>query len=65
MTKFWSMIMKRILLIDNFYLFRIGYLYTYWGPLGFVIFVTMVREAIDDFKRWQRDREVNQSRSLY
>jgi len=41
---------------------RIGYLYTYWGPLGFVIFVTMVREAIDDFKRWQRDREVNQSR---
>jgi len=41
---------------------RIGYLYTYWGPLGFVIFVTMVREAIDDIKRWQRDREVNHSR---
>lgn len=38
---------------------RIGYLYTYWGPLGFVISVTMVREAIDDFRRWQRDREVN------
>jgi len=41
---------------------RIGYLYTYWGPLGFVISVTMVREAIDDIKRWQRDREVNSAR---
>jgi phospholipid-translocating ATPase len=41
---------------------RIGYLYTYWGPLGFVISVTMIREAIDDFRRYQRDREVNSSR---
>jgi len=41
---------------------RIGYLYTYWGPLGFVISVTMIREAIDDIKRWQRDREVNLAR---
>lgn len=41
---------------------RIGYLYTYWGPLGFVISVTMIREAIDDIKRWQRDREVNMAR---
>jgi len=41
---------------------RIGYLYTYWGPLGFVISVTMVREAIDDIRRWQRDREVNQGK---
>ncbi|PAA62254.1 hypothetical protein BOX15_Mlig029437g1 [Macrostomum lignano] len=38
---------------------RIGYLYTYWGPLGFVVFVTMVREAVDDFRRWRRDRELN------
>ena len=41
---------------------RIGYLYTYWGPLCFVISVTMIREAIDDFRRFQRDREVNSSR---
>merc|ERR1740128_1435197 len=41
---------------------RIGYLYTYWGPLGFVISVTMIREAIDDIRRWQRDREVNLTR---
>jgi len=41
---------------------RIGYLYTYWGPLGFVISVTMIREAIDDIRRWQRDRDVNSAR---
>ncbi|PIK43027.1 putative phospholipid-transporting ATPase IIA [Apostichopus japonicus] len=39
--------------------FRIGYLYTYWGPLAFVIFVNMCREALDDFRRFCRDREVN------
>ncbi|KAJ6649236.1 putative phospholipid-transporting ATPase IIB [Pseudolycoriella hygida] len=38
---------------------RIGYLYTYWGPLGFVLTVTICREAIDDFRRHKRDREVN------
>ncbi|XP_048762604.1 probable phospholipid-transporting ATPase IIB [Ostrea edulis] len=38
---------------------RIGYLYTYWGPLGFVIFVTMCREALDDFRRYRRDKEAN------
>lgn len=38
---------------------RIGYLYTYWGPLGFVLTVTICREAIDDFRRHQRDHEVN------
>ncbi|XP_076041480.1 putative phospholipid-transporting ATPase IIA isoform X2 [Oratosquilla oratoria] len=38
---------------------RIGYLYTYWGPLGFVIVVTMIRELVDDIRRKQRDKEVN------
>lgn len=38
---------------------RISYLYTYWGPLGFVLTVTICREAVDDFRRYQRDREVN------
>lgn len=41
---------------------RIGYLYTYWAPLGFVISVALVRELIDDFRRFQRDREVNGSK---
>ncbi len=43
---------------------RIGYLYTYWGPLCFVLSVTMVREATDDFRRFQRDREVNGSKYI-
>ena len=38
---------------------RVGYLYTYWGPLVFVILVAMCREAVDDFLRYRRDKEVN------
>ncbi|GFO25333.1 phospholipid-transporting ATPase [Plakobranchus ocellatus] len=38
---------------------RTGYLYTYWGPLAFVIFVTMCREAVDDYRRYLRDKEAN------
>ncbi|RZF36513.1 hypothetical protein LSTR_LSTR008848 [Laodelphax striatellus] len=38
---------------------RLGYLYTYWGPLCFVLMVTISREAVDDFRRHQRDNEVN------
>ncbi|XP_041974291.1 probable phospholipid-transporting ATPase IIB [Aricia agestis] len=40
---------------------RIGYLYTYWGPLCFVLSVTLIREAIDDFRRYRRDKEVNRN----
>lgn len=32
---------------------RIGYLYTYWGPLCFVLAVTLFREAVDDFRRYR------------
>lgn len=38
---------------------RIGYPYTYWGPLCFVLAVTICREAVDDIRRHQRDHEVN------
>ncbi|XP_073961977.1 LOW QUALITY PROTEIN: probable phospholipid-transporting ATPase IIB [Choristoneura fumiferana] len=41
---------------------RIGYLYTYWGPLCFVLAVTLFREAVDDFRRYRRDKEVNRQR---
>ncbi|CAI8041365.1 Probable phospholipid-transporting ATPase IIB, partial [Geodia barretti] len=41
---------------------RIGFLYTYWGPLGFVLAVTTIRELLDDFKRFLRDMEVNNQR---
>uniref|UniRef100_A0A672QJC1 Phospholipid-transporting ATPase n=1 Tax=Sinocyclocheilus grahami TaxID=75366 RepID=A0A672QJC1_SINGR len=38
---------------------KIGYLYTYWAPLGFVLAVTMVREAVDEVRRCRRDKEMN------
>ncbi|KAM4029014.1 putative phospholipid-transporting ATPase IIB isoform 2-T2 [Anomaloglossus baeobatrachus] len=38
---------------------KIGYLYTYWAPLGFVLAVTMVREATDEYRRFKRDKEMN------
>uniref|UniRef100_A0A8C3BGT2 Phospholipid-transporting ATPase n=1 Tax=Cairina moschata TaxID=8855 RepID=A0A8C3BGT2_CAIMO len=38
---------------------KIGYLYTYWAPLGFVLTVTVVREAVDEYRRYKRDKEMN------
>ncbi|XP_078484830.1 putative phospholipid-transporting ATPase IIA [Ciona intestinalis] len=38
---------------------KIGFLYTYWAPLGFVLSVTLIREAFDELKRYYRDKEIN------
>uniref|UniRef100_A0A9J2PBC9 Phospholipid-transporting ATPase n=1 Tax=Ascaris lumbricoides TaxID=6252 RepID=A0A9J2PBC9_ASCLU len=38
---------------------QIGAPITYWGPLGFVLTITLIREALDDFVRFLRDRELN------
>ncbi|KAI8909700.1 hypothetical protein EDD86DRAFT_190542 [Gorgonomyces haynaldii] len=38
---------------------QIGYLISYFGPLGFVLVVTIGKEAYDDLKRYQRDKEAN------
>ena len=38
---------------------KVGYLYTYWAPLGFVLAVTVIREAVDDFLRYRRDKAIN------
>lgn len=38
---------------------KIGSILTYWGPLTFVLVLTLIREAIDDIRRYQRDKEVN------
>lgn len=34
-------------------------IYTYWAPLGFVLAVTLIREAVDDILRYKRDKAVN------
>lgn len=41
---------------------QIGAPITYWGPLGFVLTITLIREAFDDFVRFLRDRELNSAR---
>ena len=38
---------------------KVGLLVTYVAPLAFVLAVTMLKEAYDDFKRFQRDKELN------
>lgn len=38
---------------------RIGLPYTYWGPLSFVLLVTICREVVDDVRRHRRDKEIN------
>lgn len=38
---------------------QVGLLFTYVAPLALVLFLTMLKEAYDDFKRFQRDKEAN------
>eukprot|EP01132_Coremiostelium_polycephalum_P008025 gene8025-9870_t len=41
-----------------------GYLFTYISPLAFVLAVTILKEAYDDFKRYRRDKEANSQHYL-
>uniref|UniRef100_A0A8C4XAL5 P-type phospholipid transporter n=1 Tax=Erpetoichthys calabaricus TaxID=27687 RepID=A0A8C4XAL5_ERPCA len=38
---------------------RLGALYTYWVPLGFVLIITIIREAVEEIRCSMRDKEVN------
>ncbi|OZJ03159.1 hypothetical protein BZG36_03891 [Bifiguratus adelaidae] len=38
---------------------KIGYIFTYFGPLCFVLLVTISKEAMDDYQRYKRDTEAN------
>uniref|UniRef100_A0A8C5R3D3 Phospholipid-transporting ATPase n=1 Tax=Leptobrachium leishanense TaxID=445787 RepID=A0A8C5R3D3_9ANUR len=38
---------------------RLGPLYTFWVPLGFVVTVTIIREAVEEIRCYVRDKEVN------
>ena len=40
--------------------FKVGFLVTYVGPLVFVLFLTMVKEGWDDYKRYKRDKRYNE-----
>ena len=41
-----------------------GFIATYIAPLAFVLFVTMGKEAYDDYKRYLRDKEANSTKYL-
>jgi len=41
-----------------------GFIVTYIAPLAFVLFVTMGKEAYDDYKRYLRDKEANSAKYL-
>ncbi|KAJ7280383.1 protein transporter [Mycena rebaudengoi] len=43
---------------------KIGFIVTYIAPLAFVLCVTIGKEAFDDYKRNQRDREANSQKYL-
>ncbi|KAE9552729.1 hypothetical protein FO519_004046 [Halicephalobus sp. NKZ332] len=38
---------------------KIGNLYSYWVPLGFVLGITIIREGYEEFLRYWRDRKLN------
>lgn len=38
---------------------RVGFFWTYFGPLVFVLLISVSKEAIDDFSRFRRDRRIN------
>ena len=38
---------------------KVGFMFTYVAPLVFVLMVTMFKEGFDDFQRYRRDKELN------
>jgi len=41
---------------------RVGFLISYLAPLLFVLLVTMIKEAYEDWKRGQRDKALNEKK---
>lgn len=44
---------------------KVGYLFTYIAPLAFVLMITLVKEAVDDIKRWKQDKDLNNKKYEY
>ncbi len=41
---------------------QVGSMISYFGPLVFVISLTMLKEAVDDFKRYKTDKHANSTK---
>lgn len=35
------------------------------APLGFVLMITLFKEAVDDISRWRKDKELNNAKIEY
>lgn len=38
---------------------KVGFMFTYVAPLVIVLAITILKEAVDDYKRYLRDKETN------
>ncbi len=38
---------------------KVGFLFTFIAPLLIVLLITIIKEAVDDYKRYLRDRDIN------
>ena len=60
--KFFQNLFFLLIALSQFVPFlKVGFLFTYVAPLVFVLFVTMIKEFYDDFMRYKRDKELNNS----
>jgi phospholipid-translocating ATPase len=58
--KFFSNLFFLLIAVSQFFPpLRVGFLFTYVAPLAIVLAITIIKEAVDDFKRYQRDKEAN------
>ncbi|RUP50299.1 hypothetical protein BC936DRAFT_139704 [Jimgerdemannia flammicorona] len=56
----WRMLILHIPSIyQSQFLILLGYIFTYFGPLCFVLIITISKEALDDWHRFKRDKEAN------
>eukprot|EP00735_Rhodelphis_limneticus_P014383 TRINITY_DN8402_c0_g1::TRINITY_DN8402_c0_g1_i1::g.29116::m.29116 TRINITY_DN8402_c0_g1::TRINITY_DN8402_c0_g1_i1::g.29116 ORF type:complete len:1121 (+),score=215.28,sp/A1A4J6/ATP9B_BOVIN/52.83/0.0,E1-E2_ATPase/PF00122.15/5.1e-22,Hydrolase/PF00702.21/3.3e+03,Hydrolase/PF00702.21/2.8e-14,HAD/PF12710.2/7.5e-13,Hydrolase_like2/PF13246.1/7.5e-08,Hydrolase_like2/PF13246.1/9.4e+03,Hydrolase_like2/PF13246.1/2.7e+03,Hydrolase_3/PF08282.7/0.0051 TRINITY_DN8402_c0_g1_i1:92-3454(+) len=59
---FWNLYFLIVTLTQFIPALQVGFLFTYVAPLVFVLSVTMMKEAYDDYKRYLRDKEANSER---
>eukprot|EP00994_Dinema_validum_P002215 NODE_147_length_2353_cov_55.510851_g103_i0.p1 GENE.NODE_147_length_2353_cov_55.510851_g103_i0~~NODE_147_length_2353_cov_55.510851_g103_i0.p1 ORF type:complete len:673 (-),score=116.55 NODE_147_length_2353_cov_55.510851_g103_i0:264-2282(-) len=56
---FFNMYFLVVALSQMWPLLQVGFAFTYYAPLAFVLSVTMVKELHDDIQRWKMDKAAN------
>ncbi|KAH3760350.1 aminophospholipid-transporting P-type ATPase [Pelomyxa schiedti] len=56
---FYNMYFLGIALTQFVPILKVGYLFTYWLPLIFVLALAIAKDAFDDIKRWKQDKRAN------